>query len=159
MEILGNSRHLQCLQYSFLPSFLMTGTEPPQVLQSPGRIPGAEKWPVKSVQTVLSAGLHHFLGTTFWRSTLYLTCLLSSLTYLLPWFYNLTLLPDNHRGGDRAWGQEKMPVKILKVYRCLLLLCLQGRGEHRPVSLVLLRAHGIAAPQVLHTTLRQGWAH
>lgn len=70
MEILGNSRHLHYLQYSLLPSFLMTGTESPQVLQSPGRIPGAGKWPVKSAQTGLSAGLPHSLGMVLWRPLL-----------------------------------------------------------------------------------------
>lgn len=40
----------------------MKGTESP-VLQTPGRIPGAGKWPVKSAQTGLSAGLPHSLGT------------------------------------------------------------------------------------------------
>lgn len=40
----------------------MKGTESP-VLQTPGRIPGAGKWTVKSAQTGLSAGLPHSLGT------------------------------------------------------------------------------------------------
>lgn len=148
MEILGNSRHLQYLQYSLLPSFLMTGTESPQVPQSPGRFPRAGKWPLKSAKTGLSAGHPRSLGMTLWRAILSLACLLFWLPYLLPCLCSLTLSPNNCRSGDHASGQEKMAAKLLEVYRNLFPLRLQGRGEHGSFSLGLWRAHHVAAPQV-----------